>query len=81
MDRSKMLFRIVEHRDFFIVQHKKCFTEITGYLWWKKTTITERWITAHKSDEYMTTIYFNTFESAKKYIDDYFKYPIYHNID
>ena len=80
MKGDNLEFRIVEHSDFFIVQQKKIFCDVTGFLWWRKENLYENWVTHHESDMYYTPKTFKTFDLAKKYIDDYFKYPIYHEI-
>jgi hypothetical protein len=86
-------FRIKQISDNEFIVQKLFFKETTkGYLWWKKTTINECWqrVDKHGVKYYSLSFrslsinnhdFFKTYESfydAKKWIEDYNKYPIYH---
>jgi hypothetical protein len=85
-------FRIVQNSDNeFIIQKLYKETETKGYLWWKKTSSWDEWKRVDKNgqkyysigyripisnyDQFKT---YKTLDKAKKWIEDYNKYPIYH---
>lgn len=88
----KAEFRIKQIADdAFVIQRKFIDKKVKGSFWWKETIIREVWESvSYKGDRRVhSNIFllrpplrtFKTLKKAKKWIDDYYKYPITHNVD
>mgnify|MGYP006901786014 CR=1 FL=1 len=84
-------FEIIQYRDnvFRIFFTDDCTEKVTtGFLWWRKTEILKlkEKYEVGETDVKLTGIYpvrfiytpFETLKDARKWVDDYFKYPINH---
>ena len=86
---SSSVFRIVERcENEFYIQKLIKKTITTGFWWWRKTKEEEEWKRVTKYGKeliispYFSNIsdlvYFTTKEEAVKWIEDFYKYPVYH---
>lgn len=81
-------FRIAQVADSeFIIQKLIKKPETNGFLWWKKSSVLNEWkcVDMNGTELYVNRFINNlnkfrtykSFDTAKKWIEDYAKYPIY----